>query len=54
MALARMGCCTSLLYGTTGTSKNTVKAALNISDPAGGLAEERSVSRDDAPYFGDL
>ena len=27
-AIARMGCCTSLLYGTTGTSKNTVKVAL--------------------------
>src|SRR5690348_11227135 len=28
MAVARMGCCTSLLYGTTGASKNTVNLVL--------------------------
>ena len=29
-----MGCCTSLLYGTTGVSKNTVKVALNLALPS--------------------
>jgi hypothetical protein len=30
MAAARMGCCTSLLYGPTGASKNTVKGRLTL------------------------
>ena len=29
-AIARMGCCTSLLYGPIGASKNTVKERLTL------------------------